>query len=249
MKVIAIIQGRCGSTRFPNKILEKVKGKPLIELYIDRVKHSKHLDDIILATTTNPKDAIFEQILPDVNVFRGSENDLLDRYYKCAMEHHADVIVRLTSDDAFVDPDVIDKAIEIFKDNLSAHFVVNHFKPTYPEGLDIELYPRETLSYLWEHATKKYQREHVFPYINDHMEKFNIINFENNIDYSKYRWTVDYECDLTMVKHIYDHLYVEGKIFKMNDIIKVLESHPEIAEINSHINRKEGVNKSIKEEQ
>lgn len=249
MKVIAIIQGRCGSTRFPNKILEKVKEKPLIELYIDRVKHSKNIDDIILATTVNPKDDIFEKILPNVNVFRGSENDLLDRYYKCAMEQNADVIIRLTSDDAFVDPDVIDKAIDIFKSNPSVNFVVNHFKPTYPEGLDIELYPRETLSYLWEHATKKYQREHVFPYITDHIEEFNIINFENNIDYSNYRWTVDYECDLVMVRRIYDYLYSEDKIFKMDEIINLLKANPEIAEINSHINRKEGVNKSIKEGQ
>jgi spore coat polysaccharide biosynthesis protein SpsF len=247
LKIIGIIQGRTGSTRFPNKLLKKINGKTLIELYIERVKHSKLLDDVVFATSTNEEDSIFIDMLKNVSIFRGSENDLLDRYYQCSKKYEADIIVRLTSDDAFVDPDVIDRAVSILKENKYIDFVTNHFEPTYPEGLDIEAYTFRTLEHLWLNAKKKYQREHVFPYVQENKSEFKIINFKQDIDYSKYRWTIDYECDYEMVKKIYEYLYKDTIIFKQEDIIILLKDNPEIAKINSHIKRKEGVNKSIKE--
>ena len=128
---IAILQARIGSTRLPNTVLLKIKGKTLLELYINRVKQSRLIDKIIIATTIKSEDNAIEETANKLGIdcFRGSENDLLDRYYQCAKEYQADIIVRLCSDDPFVDYQVIDRAIQIFKDN-QIDFVTNHFDPT-----------------------------------------------------------------------------------------------------------------------
>jgi len=250
MKIVGIIQARTGSTRFPNKINKKIFGKTLLELYIDRVKTSKKLKNIVLATTTEKKDAKLKKITDKTKIefFQGNEHDLIDRYYQCAKEFKADIIVRLTSDDAFVDPDIIDTAIDKMLKIPSLDFVTNHFTPTYPEGLDIEVYKFSTLETLWKKAELSSDREHVFTYIFHHPSQFKILHFNQSKNYSYLRWTIDYECDYQMVKTVYKYLYKKNPIFKQMDIIKLLESHPEIMKINNNIKRKEGVNKSIKED-
>lgn len=243
--IIAIIQARMGSTRFPNKMLRKIKGKTLLELYINRVKPSRLIDKIVIATTTKSEDDAIEETANKLGLdcFRGSENDLLDRYYQCAIEYRADVVVRLTPDDPFVDYQIIDRAIQIFKDN-HADFVTNHFEPTYPEGLDVEVYSIYALKKSWKEAKLLSEREHVFPYIQNNQDQFKIINFKQEKDYSHLRWTIDYECDYEMTKLIYDYLYEEKPIFLQQDILQLLEKYPELAEMNSHIHRKEGVNRT-----
>lgn len=248
--IIAIIQARMGSTRFPGKVLKSINGKSLLELYINRVKPAKFIDKIVVATTTNPNDAVIERAALDAKVeaFRGSENDLLDRYYMCAKHYGKPTgVVRLTSDDVFVDHEVIDHAISIHKAE-HVDFVTNHFEPTYPEGLDVEVYSFDCLEKAWKNATLLSEREHVFPFIQNHPEQFKIINFKQKKDYSSLRWTVDYECDYEMTKAVYGHLYKKTPIFLQNDIIELIEQYPDIAKINSHIKRKEGVNKSKAED-
>ena len=242
---IAILQARMGSTRLPNKVLLKIKGKTLLELYINRVKQSRMIDKIVIATTIKSEDDAIEEIANKLGLdcFRGSENDLLDRYYQCAKEYQADIVVRLCSDDPFVDYQVIDRAIQIFKDN-HVDFVTNHFEPTYPEGLDVEVYSIYALEKSWEEAKLLSEREHVFPYIQNHQDQFEIINFTQDRDYSHLRWTIDYECDYKMTKVIYDYLYEKKLIFLQEDILQLLEKHPKISEINAHIKRKEGVNRT-----
>ena len=243
--VIAIMQARMGSARLPNKVLRTIKGKTLLELYINRVKQSQLVEKIVVATTTNPRDTVIEETVSKFGIecFRGSEDDLLDRYYQCAKKYHADVIVRVTPDDPFVDYRVIDRAVQIFRDN-EVDFVTNHFDPTYPEGLDVEVYSIEALEKSWKEAELLSEREHVFPYIQNHKDQFKIINFKQDKDYSHLRWTIDYECDFEMTKRIYDHLYDKKRIFLQEDIVRLLENHPEIAELNAHIKRKEGVNRT-----
>jgi len=243
--IIAILQARMGSSRLPNKVLRKIKGKTLLELYINRVKQSRLIDKIVTATTTKSEDDVIEETVKklDIDCFRGSENDLLDRYYRCAQKYHASVVVRITPDDPFVDYEVIDRAIQIFKDN-QVDFVTNHFEPTYPEGLDVEVYSIHALEKSWKEAKLLSEREHVFPYIKNNHDKFNIINFKQEKDHSHLRWTIDHECDYEMTKIIYDHLYEKTPIFLQEDILQLLEKHPEISEINAHIKRKEGVNRT-----
>ena len=243
--VIAIIQARVGSTRFPAKVLKTIEGKTLLELYVNRVKPSRKIDKIVIATTENPADDAIYKLAQRIQVecFRGSENNLLDRYYQCAKKFAADTVVRLTSDDVFVDHEVIDRGIELFeKDGFD--FITNHFKPTYPEGLDVEIYSFEALERSWLNAEMLSETEHVFPYIQNHQGEFRVLNFTQEIDRSGYRWTIDYEKDLEMAKKVYSYLYAKNPIFLQEEIIKLLEARPEIAAINVDIDRKEGVNKA-----
>ena len=241
--VIGILQARMGASRLPNKVLLKIKGKTLLELYVNRVKQSRLLDEIVIATTTKSEDDAIEEIASKLGIecFRGSEHDLLDRYYQCAKKYRGDVVVRVTPDDPFVDHRVIDQAIQLFEDN-EVDFVTNHFEPTYPEGLDVEVYSIHALEKSWKEAKLLSEREHVFPYIQNNQGKFKIINFKQEKNYSYLRWTIDYDCDYEMTKIIYDCLYDKTPIFLQEDILKLLEKQPEISEMNAHIKRKEGVN-------
>ena len=243
--IIAILQARMGSSRLPGKVLRKIRGKTLLELCLNRIKQSRLIDKIVIATTTKSSDDIIEELAQNLgfDCFRGSEIDLLDRFWQCANKYKADVVVRLTSDDPFVDYQVLDRAIKIFNEN-QVDFVTNHFEPTYPEGLDVEVYSVGALKRSWQESQLLSEREHVFPYIQNHPDDFKIINFRQKHDYSHLRWTIDYECDFEMTKIIYDYLYDDNPIFLQNDILSVLKKHPEITEINAHIKRKEGVNRT-----
>ena len=243
--VIAILQARTEASRFPNKVLRKIRGETLLELYINRIQKCSMIDRIVIATTTKSADNVIKGIALRLRIdcFRGSENDLLDRYYQCAKKYRGDVVVRVTADDPFVDYRVIDRAVQIFKDN-EVDFVTNHFEPTYPEGLDVEVYSFCALEKSWKEAKLLSEREHVFPYIQNHQDRFKIINFKQDKDYSHLRWTIDYECDYEMTKVIYDSLYDKTPNFLQEDILKLLEKHPEISEMNAHIKRKEGVNRT-----
>lgn len=225
--------------------MRKIKGKTLLELYINRVVQSRLIDKIVVATTTKPEDDVIEKLAKNLgfDCFRGSENDLLDRYWQCAKKYQAEIIVRLTPDDPFVDYEVLDRAVGIFTENRP-DFVTNHFEPTYPEGLDVEVYSRDALAISWRQAKLLSEREHVFPYIQNHQEEFNIINFRQEKDLSYLRWTIDYECDFEMTKVIYEYLYDRNQVFLQADILRLLEEHPGIAEMNAHIKRKEGVNRT-----
>ncbi len=243
--VIAIIQARLGSTRLPNKVLKKIENKTLLELYINRLKPSKLINKVVIATTTNIEDDAIANLAKEINIecFRGSENDLLDRYYQCAKQYNGNIVVRVTPDDPFVDYEVVDRAIQIFLDG-DYDFVINHFEPTYPEGLDVEVYSINALKESWGKANLLSEREHVFPYIQNNQNQFKIHNFKQDKDYSHLRWTIDHQCDFDMTEKIYSHLYKTKQIFLQNDILELLEKYPEIAEMNSHIKRKEGVNKT-----
>lgn len=248
--IVGIIQARTGASRLPKKVMLKIMGKTLLEHYVHRVSRSALLDEIVIATTRKPEDDVIidEAEKLGVNSFRGSEHDLLERYYKCAQKYDATVVVRLTADDPFVDPEVVDRAVGIFLDN-NVDFVNNHFDPTYPEGLDIEVYSMKALEKSWKEAMLLSEREHVFPYIQNHPEFFKTITFRQYRDLSYLRWTIDYDCDFQMTKRVYDHLYDGKKVFLQEDILELLEKHPEISRMNAHIRRKEGVNKTKAQDQ
>lgn len=247
--IAGILQVRTGATRLPFKVLKEIKGKTLIELYIERVKCSMLMDKVIIATTTNPNDDIIEELAAKIGVdcFRGSENDLIDRYYQCAKQFNVDVIVRLCNDDPFVDYEVIDEAIETLTIS-GADWVTNHLNPTYPEGLDIDVFHFKILKYIWKNAKLKSEREHVFPYVYNNMDEFKVVSMEQEVDRSGLRWTLDYEEDFKMTEKVYEYLYDEKRIFLQDDILELLLIHPEIKDINSDIEHYEGIKKSFKED-
>jgi len=229
-----------GSTRLSNKVMSDIVGHPMLWHIINRVKKSKFIDDIILATTATKRDDEIVKFAEEnnMNVFRGSEEDVLDRYYQSAKKYKVKDIARVTADDPLKDPAVIDKIINIYLKN-KMDYVSNTIEPTYPLGLDIEVFSFAALEKAWKEAKKTYEREHVTPYIWMHPDKFKIVNvtYEGS-DLSYLRWTVDTKKDLSFIREIYQRLYKEGKIFLMDDVLDLLEKHPEINKINKDIKYK-----------
>lgn len=233
--IVAIIQARTGSTRLPGKVLMEICGKPLLQHVIERARKSHLIGSVVVATTSNPSDQAVVRLARKcgAEAFAGSENDVLDRYFQAAKKFKADVIVRITADDPFKDPVVIDRIITHFLANRQKlDYASNTIKPTYPLGLDTEVFSFSGLQKAWNEATDPYDREHVTPYFYRHPELFRLANIENGEDLSSLRWTLDYEADLRFAREIYSRLYREGDIFLMNDILRLLEKEPQLAEIN-----------------
>lgn len=235
----AIIQARCGSSRFPNKVFADLCGKPLIWHVVNRLKFSRYIKEIILATTTNPLDDSLEKWATqnDVICFRGNENDVLNRYYEASQNVSSSIIVRITADDPLKEPVIIDKAIKELNDK-HLDFVCNNNPPTFPEGLDVEVFTKQSLFYEETHSEDDFEREHVTQYIYRHPELFKIANISNEENLSFLRWTIDTEIDLEMVRKIYNSLYKgENKLFHMEEIIEYLKQNPEIAQMNRNVHR------------
>jgi len=248
-KVVAIIQARVGSTRLPSKILEKIEGKPMLWHVIERTKRARFVDEVVVATTDREEDSAVEEIAKvcGVGCFRGSEEDVLDRYYRAAEKFGADIVVRITADCPMMDPEVIDKAVRMFLDG-DFDYVSNTMPPTFPDGLDVEVFSFEALRKAWAEARMASEREHVTPYIRNHPEIFRLGNLRSDVDLSYMRWTVDRIEDLMFVREVYKELYVEGEVFHMEDVLRLLERRPELMEINRHIERDEGYKKSLRED-
>lgn len=240
MKIGAIIQTRMGSSRLPGKVMVDIEGKTVISHVIERVKQSKRIDEVIIATTTlSQDDIIVDQAEKNgVQWFRGSEDDVLSRYYGAAKERGLDIIVRITSDCPLIDPFIIDKTIEMYLDNkfeIVTNAGIDLSQRTFPRGLDNEVFSFTALEQAYINAKVKYQREHVTPYIYEHLKKG---HFKNDIDYSAYRWTLDTDDDLELIKTIYGYLYKGRHDFYFQDIIALIQEHPEISKINEHVEQK-----------
>lgn len=241
MKIGAVVQTRMGSIRLPGKVMLDICGKPVIQHVIERLKQCKHLDEIIIATTTLGQDDVVVQQAQKLGVkwFRGSEDDVLSRYYYSARENNLDVIVRVTSDCPLIDPFIIDSMIQFYKQNkydLVANVAPDVRQRTFPRGLDTEIFSFKVLVEAFENAAEKYQREHVTPYIYEKSDK--IYYYKNSLDYSKYRWTLDTEEDLQLIKSIYCYLYKETHNFYFEDILNLMKKHPELAKINGHVEQR-----------
>jgi len=247
-KILGIIQARMGSTRLPGKMMKIIEGKPLIWHVVSRVKEANTINQIVIATTEKKDDKILLKKAEEYGIegFVGSENDVLDRFFKAAKKYNGDIIVRLTGDCPLLDPRVIDKVIKIYLDN-GYDYVSNVLKPTYPDGLDVEVFSFNTLEKVWKEAELTSDREHVTTYIrNTRPDKFKTKNVENDKDLSNLRWTVDQEKDLKFVRKIYSNLSDKKFPFYMEDILKLLNKNPELKKINTGIQRDEGYLKSLK---
>lgn len=241
MKIGAIIQARMGSTRLPDKIMKILHRKTILEHVIERVKQSKFIDEIIIATTTHERDSVieFEVSKSGEKAFRGSENDVLSRYYYAAKENKLDVVVRITSDCPLIDPIVIDEIIEYYlksKKDIVSNAGSDLSNRTYPRGLDTEVFSFNVLENAFYNAEEKYQREHVTPYIYETSKKTYF--YKNDINYSKYRWTLDTYEDFELISEVYKHLYHGVHDFYLNDIVKLFERMPELSNLNAHIEQK-----------
>lgn len=249
MIISAIVQARMSSTRLPRKTLAIIAGKPMLAHVIERLKGARLLQGIVVATTTNQADdAIAERAEKlRVYVFRGSEDDVLDRYYQAFRKYPADVVVRVSSDCALADPHVVDRVVSHYlRGNYD--YVSNILKRTYPDGLDVEVFSFKALEKAWQETKWASEREHVTSYIFKNPDKFKLANVENEVNLSHFRWTVDWKEDLKFVRQVYKHLYKEGQIFYMEDILELLREHPNLEKINQGIATNEGYEKSLKED-
>ena len=236
-KTVAIIQARLTSTRFPQKILEKINNLTLIEFLVKRVKASKKVDQVIVAIPNNKENRILKKYLKNVDFFLGSEEDVLDRYYKSAKKFNANTVVRICGDCPFVDSKIIDKLLSILE-NKNYDYVSNTINPTFPDGLDVEVFNFKILKEVWEKSNLKNDREHVTPYIlrNNRFKKY---NYEFKKDLSSLRLTIDERIDLKQLIAVYSHLK-KIKNFGINDILKLYMKNKKLFSVNSFVKRNEG---------
>lgn len=241
MKIGAIIQARMGSTRLPGKIMMDISGKPMIWHVVDRLKRSEKLNEIVIASTFDSKNDVLEAFADDnnINFFRGSEEDVLQRYLDGAEKYNIDLIVRITSDCPLIDPNIVDCVINEHIDS-NAHYTSNTQQRSFPRGLDVEVFSRDSLLRIDRLAIKKYQREHVTPFFYENPSEFKLNNVttEGKIRQPYLRLCVDTEEDLKFVREVFKRLYKPPDIIKIEDIIDLIEKEPELAMINKNIKQK-----------
>lgn len=201
--ILAILQARMSSTRLPGKVAMDANGIPMLAYEVGRILQSKKIDQLVVATSSNPEDDAVEQIAlkSGVECFRGDLNNVLDRFYQCAKKFQASHIVRLTGDCPIIDPRVIDEVISLHISS-SADYTTNGIKRTFPDGLDVEVMSFQSLQKTHTNAKLQSELEHVTPYIYTHPEEFKIEHYCNDTDYSHIRWTLDYLQDYELLRKI-----------------------------------------------
>ena len=247
-KAKAIVQARMGSTRLPGKILKPLAGKPALWHLVNRLNRARRVKEIIIATTTNPEDDVVVTFCEEhgIKYFRGSENDVLDRYYQAAKLFGADPVIRITADCPVIDPVIVDEVIEgFFADNYDVYGLGGEF----PDGLDCTIFAYWVLEDTWEKAQLSSEREHVGPYMENHPEKYRIGGYKKFTGLSHHRWTLDEEADLRFLQAVYERLYKPGAIFLTDDILTLLDREPDLMQINAGIIRNEGYLKSLHEDE
>lgn len=238
MKTIVIIQARMGSTRLPSKVLLPLLDQPLLWWDVHRVRQSRLIDEVVIATTTDSRDDAIVALCSTEGwaYFRGSEDDVLDRYYQAAQAYQANVIVRITSDCPLIDPQTMDYVISAFHAAAPAvDYASNSIVRTYPRGLDTEVFTFAALETAWREDRSGW-REHVTPFLYNHPERFRLLPVTNSTDYSHHRWTVDTPEDYELVQRIYEH-FGHGD-FGWRDVLAVLDQHPDWVMINQHVEQK-----------
>ncbi len=248
MKVLAITQARYGSTRLPAKILKEVGGMPLLEIHLRRILKSRLITALKVATTPE-EGAVYITDIADrlgVGYHKGSVDDVLDRFYQTALPGHPDYVVRLTSDCPLIDPEIIDLTIRTCIEG-GYDYASNTLVPTYPDGMDVEVFKFSALEKAWKEARLQSEHEHVTPYIKNNSSVmggtlFSSFNVTAAEDRSELRMTIDEPRDFELIKALIENLGIEGRC---SDYIAWLDAHPEVKSINSSIMRNEGYAKSL----
>lgn len=239
--IVAIIQARMGSTRLPGKVLLPLAGHPVLWQVCDRLSHSRLITQCVVATSIEPQDDVISEFCKaqGINCFRGSESDVLGRYYLAAKQYQAEVIVRITADCPLIDPQVTDRVIGCYLENRTGYVgASNVIKRTFPRGLDTEVISFLALEQAHDAVTDSSLREHVSLVMYRQPGAYKLASVENLEDLSGYRWTLDEPADLSLISEIYQRLYSHGKIFLMSDVIALIKQNPHLAEMNKDIKQK-----------
>jgi len=238
MKIVAVIQARMGSTRLPGKMLKDMLGKPMLWHLVTRVQKAKYVDDVVIATTVNKEDESLENfaLANNLGIYRGSENDIVDRILNAGKKYNADVVVRIWGDCPLIDPNLIDKVLSKFVS--SSYDYANNFNPpTYPAGMSFEVYTLKSLERIWNATNDMFYRQYPFEYVYANSNSFKTMYDRNDKDLSNMHLTVDYIGDFELVTEIFRNLHSEERVFDLGDILKFLEGHPELKQTNEGLAR------------
>jgi spore coat polysaccharide biosynthesis protein SpsF len=241
MKTMIIVQARMTSTRLPGKVLKEVLGKTLLEYQIERLRCVRNADGIIIATTVNDTDQPIVDLCGrlGVPVTRGSENDVLSRYYEAATQYGVGTVVRVTSDCPAIEPAVVDGIVEFYRAHQGGYdYVSNSLTQSYPYGLAAEVFSFKALEEAAREAVTEPEREHVSPFIYTRPDRYRIGQVVHDKDLSHHRWTVDTPEDFELIRRIFEALYPVKPAFVMQDVLDLLDVHPDWLEINSHVRQK-----------
>ena len=246
MTTLAILQARTSSTRLPGKVLKPLLGKPMLARQIERLKRARTLDELVVATSTDPSDDALEALsdAEGVACYRGSLDDVLDRFYRAALMRSPSHVVRLTGDCPLSDPVVVDRTVRFYEEG-GFDYASNALEPTFPDGLDVEIFRFSALEEAWREARLPAFREHVTLFIYRHPERFRTGSYRNATNLAHLRWTVDEPSDYEFVKRVYEALYPAKPEFGMEDVIRFIAAHPEACALNSGIGRNEGLARSL----
>lgn len=234
-RVVLIVQARMGSTRLPGKVLMDLQGAPMLQRQLERLERCESVDAIVVATSTSRSDDPIVDLadrLPGVAVFRGSEQDVLARYWHASRTHKADVVVRVTGDNPIVDPHLIDECTAVALTNPSVDYVGTS---GYPVGVGAEVVAMRSLDRAYREAVTPEEREHVTLYIRRHPERFHSEFVGAQEDNSDIRLTVDELADLELIRSIYDALDTQSTTFGYRDVLRLFEQHPDLSKLNSHV--------------
>lgn len=242
MRIIATIEARMRSTRLPNKVMLPIMGKPMLELMIRRLKYSKKLDEIVVATTVNPADDKIVDLAKKLKVgwHRGSEADVLTRVLEAATKYRADLIVELTGDCPLVDPAMIDEMVDEFVKSKVDYLANNTIKQMIPRGFDVQVFPRKVLAEVARLTDDPYDHEHVSLYIYEHPKKYKLKVFTppRRLQRPDLRLTVDTAADFELVKRVFHLLYAKKPNFTLADTVSIFEQFPDLAKINREVKQK-----------
>jgi spore coat polysaccharide biosynthesis protein SpsF len=238
MTIVAIVQARIGSTRLPGKVLMDLCGGTVLARVVSRLQCSRVVNRIVVATTNSDPDyAILRECHRiGISCFRGSEQDVLDRYYQAAREYNGETVVRVTADCPLIDPGIVDRTIELFFEK-NADYAANDVPRTFPRGLDVEVFTMSSLERVWQEARRPHQREHVTPYFYEHPEMFQVVSLRGEFDCSQYRWTLDTEDDLKLLRRIY-FSFQNAATFGFAEVLELMQREPELVKLNSRILQK-----------
>lgn len=248
-KIVAIVQARMSSTRLPNKVLMNLGGKTVVGQVVNQLSYSKLLNEVVLATSTDKIDDPLEKWAMEHNVryFRGDLDNVLKRYFDTAKQTKADIIVRITADCPLIDPEVVDNVISNFLEG-GYDYYSNTNPPTFPDGLDTEVFSFTTLEKAYKEADLQSEFEHVTPYIRNHPETFKTGNYKSEIHYENLRWTLDNREDYDLLTQLFTALNKENSFINYKEVIDYVHANSELLKTNAHIKRNEGYIKSLIED-
>jgi len=239
MNTVIIVQARMTSTRLPGKVLLPLGGEPMLTRLVQRLRRVSRADAIVIATTNNAVDDAIVALCGQLGVahHRGSEHDVLSRYAEAAALHHADAVVRITSDCPLIDPALIDQVIAAYAKGDS-DCVSNMLPPTWPYGMAVEVFSAKALAEAHAEASQAAEREHVTPFLYAHPERYRLHNVASPVDLSAQRWTVDTPEDHELVQRLFDAVFPAKPNFNLADLLTAMQTHPDWLAINQHIVQK-----------